>query len=74
MPRTKSIIIRVEIDVALKAHNCQANDNHRIEKGDSRLKVRNRRSWDHYCKECAQKILSKDVAHLMQLQNEITKK
>ena len=25
MPRIKSIVIRVEIDHALKAHNCQAN-------------------------------------------------
>ena len=73
MPRIKSLIIGVKIDVALKAHNCQASESHRIDKGDTRLKVRNRRGWDHYCKECAQKILSKDASHLIQLQNDIAK-
>jgi len=45
----KSLVTHVEIDTAGKAHNCQASAKHRIEKGDERLKVRNGRSWDHYC-------------------------
>ncbi len=65
---TKSLIIRTEVDAAGKAHNCQASVKHRIEKGDVRLKVRNGRSWDHYCLACAQKIIGLDMAKLSELQ------
>ena len=64
---TKSLVIRVEIDHALKAHNCQANNRHRLERGDRRLKVRNGRSWDHYCVPCATNILARDLAKLRAL-------
>lgn len=64
MPRIRSLRIRAEIDVARKAHNCQANARHRIERGDKRLKVRNGRSWDHYCLECATNIIRRDIAAL----------
>ena len=60
---TKSLVIRVEIDYALKANNCQANARHRLERGDKRLKVRNGRSWDHYCAECAVDILERELKH-----------
>jgi hypothetical protein len=66
---TKSLITRVEIDRALRAHNCQANRRHRLERGDTRLKVRNGRSWDHYCHACAASILDRDIARLGRLQN-----
>lgn len=68
MPRVKSLLLRVEIDEAQKAHNCQANINHRLEKGDKRLKVRNERSWDHYCASCAAQIISRDITELKTLQ------
>jgi hypothetical protein len=61
---TKSIVIRVEIDKALRGHNCQANRRHRVERGGARLKVRNGRSWDHYCVPCAATILGRDIARL----------
>lgn len=64
---TKSIVIRVEIDNAQRAHNCQANRRHRLERGHARLKVRNGRSWAHYCVPCAKAILERDVAKLRQL-------
>lgn len=64
----KSLIESVKIDVALRAHNCQANARHRVERGDIRLKVRNGRSWDHYCRECASKIITRDIARLTVLQ------
>lgn len=65
---TKSLVIRVLVDVALKAHNCQANKTHRIERGEVRLKVRNGRSWDHYCRACATTIIARDIAKLTNLQ------
>jgi hypothetical protein len=67
---TKSLVTRVEIDYALKAHNCQANARHRLERGDKRLKVRNGRSWDHYCAECAVDILERDLVKLRTLRKQ----
>ncbi len=67
---TKSLVIRMLIDKALKAHNCQANARHRIERGDRRLKVRNGRSWDHYCVSCAIVMLGLGIEKLSVLQRE----
>jgi len=68
MARVKSLITRVEIDEVQKAHNCQASAAHRLVRGDKRLKVRNGRSWDHYCVSCATVILERDIAELQKLQ------
>lgn len=57
MAKIKSLVGRVEVDKAKHAHNCQRNARHRILAGDRRLKVRNRRSWDHYCMTCAEQII-----------------
>lgn len=67
MARIKSLIGQVEIDNAGKAHYCQASKQHRVEKGDVRLKVRNGRGWDHYCKACAETIITRDIQKLMEL-------
>jgi hypothetical protein len=63
----KSLIARVLFDQAGKSHNCQANSKHRVAKGELRLKVRNGRSWDHYCCACAETIISRDIAKLTEL-------
>lgn len=68
---TKSLITRVEVDRALRAHNCQANHRHRLEVGHTRLKVRNGRSWDHYCVACALSIVQRDLSKLRLLLAEI---
>lgn len=60
----KSLIVQVGVDAAGKSHNCQANSKHRIAMGDIRLKVRNGRSWDHYCRACAETIIARDIAKL----------
>ncbi len=65
----KSLVTHVEIDTAGKAHNCQASAKHRIEKGNVRLKVRNGRSWDHYCVDCAKKIIWRDIEKLKVIQD-----
>lgn len=67
MPRPKSILQRVELDKALKAHNCQHNRRHRIERGDKRLKVWNQRSADHYCVAYALAIVERDLQRLQEL-------
>jgi len=66
---TKSLIETVRVDVAVHSHNCQANQAHRVSKGDVRLKVRDGLGWAHYCKGCAQKIIDKDIAKLTALRN-----
>lgn len=71
MPRIRSLRIRAEVDVAKKAHNCQANARHRIERGDKRLNVRNGRSWDRYCLDCATTIVGRDIAALEALAREL---
>ncbi len=63
----KSLVQRSEIDIVLKAHNCQANAKHRLQKGDQRLKVYVDRSHDHYCVACAIKIIEGDIATLQEL-------
>jgi hypothetical protein len=68
----KSLVTHVEIDTAGKAHNCQANSRHRIEKGDLRLKVKNVRSWDHYCLACARNIIGRDIQKLIELQESLS--
>lgn len=65
----KSLVTHVEVDTAAKAHNCQASAKHRIERGDVRLKVRNGRSWDHYCLACAKNIIGRDIEKLRELEN-----
>lgn len=71
MPRIRSLRIRAEVDVAKKAHNCQANARHRIERGDKRLNIRNGRSWDRYCLDCARTIVRNDIAALEALAREL---
>ena len=65
----RSLVIGVGVDTALHAHNCQANERHRIERGDVRLKVRNGRSWDHYCRACAESMIARSIAKLTALQS-----
>lgn len=71
MPRPKSILQRVEIDQAQKAHNCQHNANHRLQRGDMRLKLWNDRSADHYCAPCALAIIERDIAKLQSLAQQL---
>jgi hypothetical protein len=68
MARIKSLLIRTEIDTVQRAHNCQANARHRLERGHKRLKVRNGRSWDHYCVDCARRMVDGDLKRLRDLQ------
>ena len=72
MPRVKSLVMSTGIDTAKRAHLCQANSRHRILAGNKRLKVRNKRSWDHYCVNCGKVILARDAAKLESLARQLT--
>ena len=71
MGNIRSLRIPTRVDVAHRAHNCQGNARHRIEGGDKRLKVRNGRGWDHYCLDCARKIVHRDIDALEALAGEL---
>lgn len=61
---SKSLIETSRFEHAERLHSCQANASHKIAKGDVRLKVKNNRSWDHYCEDCGTKILEQDIKKL----------
>ncbi len=67
----RSLVECVEIDRARHSHNCRGNSRHRIQQDDRRLKVRNGRSWQHYCLACAQTIIAKDIATLQGVADQI---
>ena len=71
MPRPKSILQRVEVDEAKKAHSCQHNRSHRLNCGDKRLKVWDERSAEHYCVDCALEIIARDIAKLQELERQL---
>lgn len=72
MPQIRSIVTRVEVDEAKKAHNCQANRRHRLRRGDRRLKVRRGRSWEHYCVTCGERIISRASTRLEVVSRELS--
>jgi hypothetical protein len=72
MPRPKSILQRVTVDIASRAHNCQHISSHRVDKGDKRLKVAVGRSYEHFCIACALQIIESDITKLLQLKKELT--
>jgi len=71
MPRPKSILQSIEVNVVQRAHNCQHNPSHRLEKGDKRLMVRTKRSQEYYCVACALEILERDSARLQAYAREL---
>ena len=64
MPRIRTLLTTVEINVAKRAHNCQANAVHRLQKGDRRFAVKKERGWDYYCMDCGLKILERDAQRI----------
>jgi hypothetical protein len=67
VPRIRSLLPKIEIDEAKRAHNCQGNGRHRIRSGERRLNVRSGRGWDRYCLDCAAKIVGRDIGELEEL-------
>lgn len=74
MPRPKSILQRIKVDCAGKAHNCQHNPSHRILMGEKRLKVTKDRSDEHYCIACAVEIIDRDIQKLTEMRTELLAK
>lgn len=64
MPRIRSLITTVELDIAKRTHECQGNSAHRLSKGDRRLAVKKDRGWDYYCIDCGRRILERDASKI----------
>ena len=60
----KSLIKRSRVEDTAKAHNCQANNNHRLQRGDKRLAIWKDRSAENYCGACAKEIIKRDIEKL----------
>jgi len=67
----KSLVQRSEVDKVQKAHNCQSNQKHRLQRGEKRLKVWKDRSPDHYCVTCALAIIERDIEILRGLSQQL---
>ena len=71
MGRAKSVLVSMTITVAGRAHNCRFNDKHRIEKGVSRLTIKQDGDEHHYCLRCAQVFLAKGLERLGEIQTSV---
>lgn len=67
MPRIRSLVTNVQIDIVQRAHDCQGNPKHRLTKGDRRLAVKKDRGCDNYCLQCGKRILERDAAKIASL-------
>ena len=59
------------VDEAKKAHSCQHNVAHRLERGDRRLRVAVQRTHEHFCTACALDIIERDIAKLQALADQL---
>lgn len=71
MGRPKSLIDTATVERAGKAHNCQSTDAHRLQKGEVRLTVKAEGRTAHYCRECALKIIERDLEILSRLRADL---
>jgi len=53
MARPKSVLVSMEITTVGRAHDCRYNKNHHLEKGMSRLTIKEDGDEHHYCLACA---------------------
>jgi hypothetical protein len=71
MPRPKSVVVSMEITTAGRAHDCRYNKNHRLEKGMSRLTIKEDGDEHHYCLPCARTFLLQGAERLRTLLAEV---
>ncbi|GBK66233.1 hypothetical protein P4H94_14930 [Paenibacillus macerans] len=74
MPRPKSLVKSIEVDMAKRAHSCQHVPSHRILSGEKRLKLKVDRTYEHFCTECALKMIDSDIEKLQSIKEQITQK
>ncbi len=67
MARPKSVLVSMEITIVGRAHDCRYNKNHRLEKGMSRLTIKEDGDEHHYCLPCARAFLLQGTERLRAL-------
>ena len=71
MARPKSLLPQLSVDHAKRAHDCQHNSHHRLQRGDTRLKVKVDQTYEHFCVQCALEIINRDIEKLRALAREL---
>lgn len=71
MSRPKTVIKKMAVDRAKRAHYCKHSKKHPIFSGEKRLVIQEGRSKKHYCKICALKFLNDGLNDLEKLKKEI---
>lgn len=67
MAKPKSFVKSINIEKAKRAHNCQHNSKHRILAGDMRLKLKEGRTSEYFCTNCALDTIRRDIAILEEI-------
>ena len=71
MPKPKSVLLRLQVDTAMRAHNCQHNSAHRLLQGHKRLKLTKDRSDEHFCVQCGLEMIRQGIEKLQGLAAEL---
>lgn len=67
MAKPKSFVKNISIENAKKAHNCQHNSKHRILAGDVRVKLKDGRTAEYFCVNCALDTIQRDITRLEEI-------
>lgn len=67
MAKPKSFVKNISIENAKKAHNCQHNSKHRILAGDVRVKLKDGRTVEYFCVNCALDTIQRDITRLEEI-------
>jgi hypothetical protein len=71
MPRLKSFIKNINLEVAERTHNCHFNKKIRINKGDHRLNLKEGNRRTNYALINAIQMVRKDIEKLLELEKQI---
>ncbi len=71
MARAKSVLVSMEITIVGRSHDCRFNKKHRLEKGMSRLTIKEDGDEHHYCLTCAKVFLVQGAERLQALLAEV---
>jgi len=71
MAKPKSLLLRMEVDQAIRSHDCQHNAKHRLQPGDKRLKVTKDRTDEHFCVACALEMIDLASSKLQSIAAEL---
>ena len=61
----------MEVDRAIRSHDCQHSAKHRLGPGDKRLKITKDRTEEHFCVACALEMIEVATAKLQSLASEL---